>query len=128
MIQNRFIRFLNNKITKVYVNDKIGVPRFKYGFKLLEIKILNIDFFFRILCGYFDSLKLTTMVLYHVPPRNTRSKDLLANPSYGTKLGINSPLIRLSIAFNKYCENMDVFTMSAQHKFERCSKYLIKIG
>lgn len=40
-IDDRFIRFPNHKITKIYVNNKIGEFCVEGGYKLLEIKVKN---------------------------------------------------------------------------------------
>lgn len=123
-IQNKFLRFLACKNHMVILNHNYQPIREYY--KILTLvgrrKITDLILLYKIINFKTNSSNLLSKINFQIPSHNLRSADLFIIPFRRTNLGKNSPLCRMATLYNRYCSEIDIFTIGL-----KLFKYKLKI-
>lgn len=125
-VQNKFARFLNWRINGIYEVESISATKQLFNLTPLEVrrKKSELIFLFKLLHDMYDAPSLLSLLALHVPARSTRQRCMFNIEHSNTNLGINSPITRLSLRFNTYCQDMDLF---ARNLTVVCFKRLLNL-
>lgn len=128
MIQNKFLRFLVYKRTKIYPKySKYSDLLDEYPYKSLASRreVNNLLFTFKLFNNMIDSPYLVSQFNFYVPPSSTRPKLITFNiPRVRTERHKHSPLLTTFTICNKYLVSSDMFHTSIR-KFElSCTKLM----
>lgn len=109
------IETIQNKFLKVLAYKAASTPEsVARKFKILSLaerrNISELCTIFKLINHQIDSPLLLSYLNFNVPARELRSQELFNIPFRKTNLGRNTPLIRMQMTCNRYCNDIVMFS------------------